>query len=77
MIDQRQIAFAKPFVKLTIGLGEEVVHFDFNIRRDAGEAIADAAGGAVVTLSKAGGEDEDSFFHNSSDTTGGREADEV
>ena len=63
-IDHRQIGFADEFIERPVGLREEIAQLDFGLGRNAREAIADAAGRAVVTLSKTDSEEQD-FFHSS------------
>src|SRR5207247_11331162 len=64
-IDQSEVAFSHQLVDDAIGFGEQIVQFHFDpLRREAGQTVANAARGAIVTLSKAGGKDQVSFFHS-------------
>ena len=64
-IDHPHVEDPRPVVAETVGLGEKIVQLDVRaFGRNLAQAIADAAGGAVVALAEPGGQDQD-FFQNS------------
>jgi len=65
LIDHRQVRLADDFVKGAVGFRKEIAQLGLSIGCDPGEAVADSAGGAVMTLSKTSAQDQD-FFHDDS-----------
>ena len=65
LVDQAEIDLARPSVGRAVGFGEEIVHLDAHLASgDLEQALANAAGGAVVTFAEGGGQDQN-FFQNS------------
>ena len=64
-IDHAKVEDPGPIVSEAVSFGEEVVQLDVGtVGREFAEAIAEAAGSAVMSLAKPGGEDEN-FFQSS------------
>ena len=63
-IDQREVAFSRPVVRESIGLGKKIVHLDHGrAARHRREAVAHSAGGGVVAFAKTGAQNQDAFLH--------------
>ena len=64
-VDHPHVEDARPIVRRAVGFGEKIVEFDVHaLGRDFAEAVANAAGGAVMSFAVAGGEDQN-FFQDS------------
>ena len=64
-IDHPHVEDARPIVPEAVGFGEKIVELDVRaVGRNFAQAIADAAGGAVMSLAESGGQDEN-FFQDS------------
>src|SRR5215813_2572643 len=63
-INHCKIAFSHHLVNRPVGFSKQIAQFDVcPFRSYAGQAIANSARGAVVTLPETRRENEDSFFH--------------
>ena len=61
-MDHSHVDEAGPVVGEAVGIGEKIVEFDLGGGvGDLAEAIAEAAGGAVMSFAKSGGQDQDFF----------------
>jgi hypothetical protein len=64
-IDHPQVEDPRPIVSEAVGLGKEIVKLHMRaLGRDFANAIADAAGGAIMSFAETGGQDQD-LFQNS------------
>ena len=62
----------RPIIAKTVGLGKKIVQLDGRVRRrDLANAVAEAAGGAVVSLAEPGGQDQDLFQNSLGQGSGG------
>src|SRR5260370_6073167 len=65
LINHRQVSFADDFIDGAVRFRKEIAQIHLKLAGgDTSEAVADSAGGAIMTLSKTGAEDQD-FFHDS------------
>ena len=62
-VNQPKIGPPDDFVESAECFRKKIAQFDFDLRRDSRQTGPNAAGGAIVTFTKAGGEDQN-FFHN-------------
>src|SRR5579884_2933112 len=64
VIDDGEITSTHQVIDRPVGFRKQVAQFDFGFaRRDARKPVADAARGAVMTLSETGSEDQDFLLH--------------